>query len=173
MRFRGVVSTMRAVSGAASAGPKQTRLAWRLKRCGSPKPRQQRPMLCKAHGQTEPCQRLGGVTLGLACSSLSGVVRTAACRARKIFQASLLQSRSLAGRRQPSRRLEGTRIARGPLGSIDHCRPNRHRRRLSTLLGQALLHRRFKLHSCPSSKGLAALSLAASAGCQLDSSQWR
>ena len=170
MRFRGVVSTMRAVSGAASAGPKQTRLAWRLKRCGSPKPRLQRPMLCKAHGQTEPCQRLGGVTLGLACSSLSGVVRTAAGRARKIFQVSLLQSRRLAGR---PRRLAGTRIARGPLGSIDHCCPNRRRRILSTLLGQALLHWRCKLHSCPSSKGLAALSLAASAGCQLDSSQWR
>jgi len=130
-------------------------------------------MLCKAHGQTKPCQRLGGVTLGLACSSRSGVVRTAAGRARKIFQASLLQSRRRADRRQPSRRLAGTRIARGPLGSVEHRCRSWHRRRLITLLYQALLHQRFKLHSCPSSKMLAALSLAASAGCQLDSSQWR
>jgi len=101
-------------------------------------------MPCKAHGQTKPCQWLGRVRLGLAYSSPSGVVRTAADRDRKIFQASLLHSRSLACRRQPSRRLAGTRIARGLLGSLYHWCPNRHRRRLNTLLGQALQHQRFK-----------------------------
>ena len=160
---------MRAVSGAVSVGPKLTRHDWRLRRCGSPKPRQRRPTPCKAHGWMEPCKRLGGATMGPACLIHCGAARTAAGQARTIFHAPLLPSRRLAGRWQPSRRLAGRRRVCGPLGNLGNCCRNLRRHRLSRLLGRAPLHRRFTLRLCPSSKGLAARSLAPLAGCHLGS----